>query len=450
MISSKIKTTISFIIGIIILLLVSTLLFSLFTVRQIRDNLEIQVHTRTVILELKDNLTFLLDAETNERGYIITSDTNYLEPYNRALQNINTSTAKLRTLTTDNRVQQKNLDTLETLINQKLSRVATLILLKKRGDEKTINEMLISYEAKKFMDNIRAVNHTMKAEEEILFKERQANTGTSIANAQIVFIVEGIFALLTTLFLATVIIRELNRRAKAEKLIIDSNLELQRKNKEIEQFAYVASHDLQEPLRSISNFSTLLEEKLKTHPDKAASEYLGYVSGGAKRMSNLIFDLLEYSRIGKDVTRSAIDCDKLVHEILADMSASIKESGAQIHTARLPVIKGYIYLKSLFQNLISNAIKFRAKGTTPVINISVTDRGKEFLFSVGDKGIGIEKEYHERIFIIFQRLHTRAEYEGTGIGLSQCRKIAELHGGKLWVESEPGNGSTFYFTIPKS
>ena len=225
--------------------------------------------------------------------------------------------------------------------------------------------------------------------------------------------------------------------------------QLIRSNQELEKFAYIASHDLQEPLRSISNFSTLLTQKLEAQPDNKAHEYLTYINGGAKRMSTLIFDLLEYSRIGKDTSKVQIDCNKMVHDIITGMSASIKECEAEIHVAKLPVLSGFIYLESVFQNLISNAIKFRKAEIHPIITISAIDKGKEFLFEIKDNGIGIEKEYYEKIFIIFQRLHTRREYEGTGIGLSQCKKIIELHGGAIWLESELGKGSTFKFTIPK-
>ena len=446
----KIKTTISLIIGIILLLLISTLLFSLYTVNKVKSNLKIQIHTRTVIITLKDNLTFMLDAETGERGFIITSDTNYLQPYTVALQNIRSNTAQLRSLTIDNPIQQRNLDTLEKYIGLKLNYTENLIALKKKGDEKTIREIMISNNGKYFMDRVRSVNNSMKMEEENLFEERRTNTNKSIANAQVIFILEGSFSLLITLFLATVIINELNRRAKSEKKMRDYNIELERKNREIEQFAYIASHDLQEPLRSVSNFSKLLSEKLAANPDKKMQDYIGYITGGASRMSNLIFDLLEYSRIGKDVSKSVIDCDQLVHGVLGDMKTLIKESNAEIHVSKLPVVNGYIYLKSLFQNLLSNAIKFHKKGTDPVIHISAIDKGTEFQFSIQDNGIGMEKIYHERVFIIFQRLHSRAEYEGTGIGLSQCKKIVELHGGKIWVESEPGKGTTFIFTIPKN
>lgn len=243
--------------------------------------------------------------------------------------------------------------------------------------------------------------------------------------------------------------QDVTERKMAEKKLNQYTIELERKNKEIEQFAYAASHDLQEPLRSISNFSKLLAKKLEQNPSQEINEYMSLISGGANRMSKLIFDLLEYSRIGKDMAMRVTDCDKLVREILIDLTAIIKESGAEIHIEKLPMINCY-NLKSVFQNLIINAIKFKKAGIPPVITISASDTGKEFLFAIEDNGIGIEKEYYSRIFIIFQRLHTRFEYAGTGIGLSLCKKIIELHGGEIGVESEFGKGSTFYFTIPKN
>ena len=244
-------------------------------------------------------------------------------------------------------------------------------------------------------------------------------------------------------------VQDITEQYKAEKKLNQYIIELERKNSEIQQFAYAASHDLQEPLRSISNFSKLLAKKLEKYPDKEIHHYMSLVSGGANRMSNLIFDLLEYSRVGKDMSKSVTDCDKLVHEILIDLAAIIEESGAEIHIKNLPIINCYD-LKSVFQNLIINAIKFKKQGIHPIIHISAFEAEKEFLFSIKDNGIGIEKEYYNRIFIIFQRLHLRTEYEGTGIGLSLSKKIIELHGGKIWIESEFGKGSTFYFTIPKS
>jgi signal transduction histidine kinase len=450
MTSSKIKTSISVIIGLIMLLLVFTLMYSLYVIGHVKSNLTVQVHTRTVIISLKDNLTYLLDAETGERGFLITNDSTYLRPYSSALGNISFNRIELHSLITDNPQQQLRLDSLEVLIDLKLAFTKKLIALKEQGEERAVNSNMITHEGKMLMDKIRLMNQSMQLYEETLFNSRRANTNKSIANAKVVFIAEGIFALLATIFLASIIISELNRRTKTEKLIRATNRELEQKNREIEQFAYAASHDLQEPLRSIANFSTLLTSELETHPDGAVRQYMNYINGAAKRMSNLIFDLLEYSRIGNDKTKSNIDCNELMQDILTDLSASIKEKDAIVHVSPLPVVYAYSYLKSLFQNLLSNALKFHKKGSTPVISISFIEQPNEFIFSITDNGIGMEKEYYERIFIIFQRLHSREEFPGTGIGLSLCRKIVELHGGKIWIESEKGKGSTFNFTIPKS
>jgi light-regulated signal transduction histidine kinase (bacteriophytochrome) len=242
----------------------------------------------------------------------------------------------------------------------------------------------------------------------------------------------------------------LNLRAKNEIRLKEYTVELQRKNEEIEQFAFVASHDLQQPLRSIANFTGLLEEKNAGTMDEEAMQYMNFIKGGAARMTSLIADLLEYSRVGKETKKEKIDCNAVINEIITDMNAAISETGAKIHASKLPVITGYIYIKSVFRNLLSNAVKFAKRDERPVIYISSKDLGKEFQFTVKDNGIGIDNSYKDRIFVIFQRLHTRKQYPGTGIGLSICKKIVELHGGRIWVESEPGKGSSFHFTISKN
>ena len=246
------------------------------------------------------------------------------------------------------------------------------------------------------------------------------------------------------------VIRDITERKKAEQKLIEYTIELERKNIEIEQFAFLTSHDLQEPLRTVSNYVNLFEKQYKNKFDKDSDEYLHYITEATKRMQLLINDLLEYSRIGHEKNIIEVDCNKVIEEVLKDMDASIKESKAEIKSVQLPTIKGYAELKSLFQNLISNAIKFRKKDTQLIINITVQPKDEEWLFAVKDNGIGIDKTYHGKLFKIFQRLHSQQEYQGTGIGLAQCKKIVELHGGKIWIESELEKGSTFYFTISKS
>jgi signal transduction histidine kinase len=220
-------------------------------------------------------------------------------------------------------------------------------------------------------------------------------------------------------------------------------------NRELGQVAYIASHDLQEPLKTISNFVVLLQKQYKGKLGETADEYLDFIDEGTTRMQLLVKDLLDYSRIGNDKKLIKIDCGREVQNVLKDMSINISENNAKIYAAPLPVIDGFFEIQYLFLNLISNAIKYRKMDVDPIISISAEDQGNEWLFAVKDNGIGIEEVYHQRIFTIFQKLHSNAEYSGTGIGLTHCKKIVELHRGKIWVKSEPGMGSTFYFTIPK-
>ncbi len=229
------------------------------------------------------------------------------------------------------------------------------------------------------------------------------------------------------------------------------NKELERKNKELEQFAFVASHDLQEPLRTTSSFVSLLQRLYKGNLDEKANKYLAYISQATDRMQVLITDLLEYSRIGNLKETKDVDCNKILGEALADLNAAINESGAEITMGDLPAIKGFeTEIKQLFGNLVSNSIKFRQTNNRPQIAIVAWLNKDHWQFAFSDNGIGIAKEHYERIFTIFQRLHTRNQYQGSGIGLSHCKKIVELHKGKIWLESEPGRGTTFYFTIPQN
>jgi PAS domain S-box-containing protein len=252
--------------------------------------------------------------------------------------------------------------------------------------------------------------------------------------------------------------RDITKRKLDEDLLHQSeislavkNKELEGKNKELQQFAYVASHDLQEPLRTTSSFVELLQQQYKGKLDERADQYLRFITQSSDRMKILIKDLLDYSRIGRKQEWEQVDCNIMLQDVLSDLGTAIDETGAEIKTGRLPVVRGYpTEIKQLFQNLIINAIKFRKKNTTPQIKISAENTRGYWQFAFADNGIGIQEKHNERIFVIFQRLHNRSEYEGSGIGLSHCKKIVELHHGRIWVESALGKGSTFYFTIPVS
>jgi signal transduction histidine kinase len=256
--------------------------------------------------------------------------------------------------------------------------------------------------------------------------------------------------------------KEMAERKRAEEELKGYAAELERSNQELEQFAYIASHDLQEPLRMVASYTQLLAQRYRGKLDSDADEFIAYAVDGATRMQGLINDLLTYSRIGtsgKDFEPT--DCEAVFDRTLDNLQRAVEESGAKITHDPLPtVMADDMQLGQLFQNLIGNAIKFRSE-EHPSIHVSCerieesaignrqSAMNKGWVFSVRDNGIGIDPEFTGRIFIIFQRLHKRGEYTGTGIGLAVCKKIVERHGGQIWVESDPGKGSTFYFTIPR-
>jgi light-regulated signal transduction histidine kinase (bacteriophytochrome) len=248
--------------------------------------------------------------------------------------------------------------------------------------------------------------------------------------------------------------REVVERAVAEQRLSETVAELERSNADLEQFAYVASHDLQEPLRAIGGCVQLLKRRHGNQLDARADELIGHAVDGALRMQNLINDLLTYSRVGTrgGTPLARVDLNHILEDVLRLLRVPISESGAKIVYSDLPIVRADgSQLELVLQNLISNAIKFRAEGE-PIISVSCrrqfTESVPQWVVTVADNGLGIEPQYFERIFVMFQRLHTREEFPGTGIGLAICKKIVERHGGRIWLESEVGKGTKFHFTLP--
>ena len=247
-------------------------------------------------------------------------------------------------------------------------------------------------------------------------------------------------------------VRDRTEQQQAEDALRKYSLDLARSNAELERFAYVASHDLQEPLRMVSSYTQLLSRRYKGKLDPTADEFIAYAVDGATRMQRLINDLLALSRIGTQARPSEpVDTDAILHRVVSDLGQAIEAAGATVVSPQpLPtVLADGIQIGQLFQNLVGNALKFRGEEPTRVeIAAAPSGDGKFWQFSFKDNGIGIEPQYFDRIFVIFQRLHGKEQYPGTGIGLAICKKIVERLGGKLWVESQPGSGASFFFTLP--
>jgi signal transduction histidine kinase len=245
------------------------------------------------------------------------------------------------------------------------------------------------------------------------------------------------------------LVRESRALRETQEQLQRSVVELTRSNNDLQQFAYVASHDLQEPLRMVGSYTQLLARRYKGKLDKDADDFIGYAVEGAERMQKLIQDLLAYSRVNTQGKKfEPTNCNRVLEEALRNLRLLIEENHAVVTHDPLPIVKGDdTQLEQLFRNLIGNAIKFRGDAP-PRVHVGVRSAGREWTFSVRDNGIGVDPQFADRIFVLFQRLHTRSRYPGTGIGLAVCKRIVERHGGRIWVDSDSQEGATFLFTIP--
>jgi signal transduction histidine kinase len=424
------------------------------------------IHTHQVLEQVDAVETDLLNAETGERGFILTGESSFLDPYTAGLSRVDLDLATLRQLTSDNQVQQRNLQRVEPLISERLQMLRDRVEVRKESGLVTGAEIVRQGPGKQHMDKIRAQLADMKTEENRLLVLRTAEAFRS-SRATRIAIVTGEILANTFLCLAGIVVaQEMRRRRRAEieihqlntdlekrvadrtAKLVEQTKELERSNSELQQFAYVASHDLQEPLRMVASFTQLLAKRYSEKLDDDARDFINYAVDGATRMQTLISDLLNYSRVGtQGKPLVPTDSAALVKKVLDSLRCSIEESGAVIALDSLPfVLSDPQQLGQLFQNLIANAIKFRRE-EPPQIRIFADRIGKDWKISVQDNGIGISAEHSDRVFIIFQRLHTKTEYPGTGIGLAICKKIVERHGGRIWIEPSVGGGTTVCFTI---
>ena len=444
------------------------LAFSFFSFSNINDLIHDQEaisHTNEVLFNLEQIISEIKDAETGQRGYLLTSNKEFLENYYGAYERTHNNYDEVRRLTQDNVSQQMRLDTLAQLIEVRFHELDERLELDFTPQNDVRNQELLGI-GKDNMDRIRGIIIRMKDFEIELLNYRTTNAKDSI---QITYIILGVFTVLTIMIIIvsfSFTVNEFQHRAEIELKLEDSINNLKATNENLEQFAYVASHDLQEPLRKIQSFGDLLKSDYADKLPEQASDYIGRMHNAAERMQVLINDLLNFSRASRNVGEyeTVILREKIMH-VLEDLEITIRESKAKINldlSSEFSVYGNRPQLSRLFQNLISNAIKFHKKGEVPEIQIISKlydtaeniygfkiDINKKYVeIDVVDNGIGFDEQYREKMFTIFQRLHGRMDYKGTGIGLALCKKIAENHNGFITAKGRPDEGSTFIVILP--
>lgn len=441
--------------------LASLALLSIFTYRQnvkLINRAMMVNHTNLIKLELGNHLSFLKDAETGRRGFLLVNDSGYLEPYNTALLNIPTSLKILDSLLKNNPQQISALQKLKELSEKRL-----LIFLefktKKLGDEGLIKLM---QKGKSQMDALRKQTAVMIYEEERLLNLRTEKLKFSASFTPILSLIVAGFTIFLLVFSYLKILWELKRVNILQKRLTVSNDVLENSNIELAQFAYIASHDLQEPLRKIQTFISRINEDEKNLTLKG-KDYFERINKSARRMQQLILDILSYSRLNKNENaKEKSELLKIVEVAKYSFEEYLHEKNATVITKKLPVVNVVIYqFEQLFTNLISNAIKFAKANEKSVITISAkTIDGKGINLKginvnifyhciiIADNGIGFEPQHQEKIFNIFNRLNTKEEYEGNGIGLSIVKKIMDAHSGFVTATGEKGVGATFILYLP--
>lgn len=466
--------TIGFALAILVLLVSGGL--SYHNLRRIARNEGLVIHTHEVLDELRDTLQALAEAESSQRSYLITGDQTYFQPQHRAVAAAQVHLDQLKGLTIDNPLQQDRLTSLEQMINLRVGSLQTGITRRAAEGVEGARQYVLVGKGRREMASIRALVDEMVKAELHLLALRETESHWSYQTAVITQWITTLLGLGLVVAAYLLAARELETRRRGVESLARANDELeervrlrtadlaaaneslQRSNRELEQFASVASHDLQEPLRKIQAFGDRLQTRYGQELGEQGGDYLKRMLASAMRMRSLIDALLSFSRVtSKAQPFIPVDLAATAEEVVSDLEERIHRGGGRVELGPLPSLEADpLQMRQLLQNLIGNGLKFSRPGAPPLVKVEsrlLNHAGENgdvprCEISVRDNGIGFEEVYLDRIFDLFQRLHGRHEYEGTGMGLAICRKIVERHGGTITAESSPGEGATFLVTLP--
>jgi signal transduction histidine kinase len=497
----KTRTIISLGFGVIIAALIVNAFFSYRALQTLDTNNKRVTASEALLRELEMTLSYLKDAETGSRGYIITGEESYLKPYNDARDEMQGHLENIKILVADKPLQASKIPALEKLILDRGRILSELIFKRTVSGFDKAREEILTGRGKAKMDEVRAFIGDMTKLEAVHLQELEREAKASSSNIQLTFaivsltafiLVGSVYALLNldvsrrqrnaealrqanelleqrveqrTQELQTLnesLREEIGERVRAEEKLGQFTRELERSNRELQDFAFVASHDLQEPLRKIQAFGDRLRSKYGEALRDDGQDYLERMQNAARRMHILINDLLTYSRVtSKAQPFVNVNLEEIAQDVISDLEARIQQTGGSVHLNSLPVIQAEpVQMRQLLQNLIGNALKFRQPGVPPVVKVSSrllesddanlpeSKAGQAWELQIADNGIGFDEKYLDRIFTPFQRLHSRSDYEGTGMGLAVCRKIIERHGGTISARSAVGQGTTFVVVLP--
>jgi len=467
MTKQKIKDTLVSSASILVIILVALVAFLL------QNRTEYWVsHSDNVKIHVMEIYTLVQGAESDLRGYLITDDTSYMEPLGSVRAQLRVRTRSLAGMISDNLEQVQTMSRYGAYAEARMNVLEKIYSLYRVGKKEKALEIVNSDVGENMMKEVEGLKDRMIAEENRLLYERQyANIilqrislilltlATIFAGYSLHRLYKRVSPLINELNVSNTNLRstideknkEIERRKEAEEHNAELIKMLTAKNEELNHFAYIASHDLQEPLRTVNNFIEVFKEDYGSKLDKDADQYFDFITGATSRMKALIEGLLSYSRLGKSRGAEKVDLNELMHGVKENLHAAIVAKKASVEWEPLPTLACMkTETTQLFQNLVNNALKYSLPAVAPLVRIGVEEKAQEWEFCVSDNGIGIPKEQQGRIFNMFSRLHGDGEYQGQGIGLAFCKKIAELHGGRIWVSSVPGQGSSFYFTVSKN